>query len=88
VSVNNSRVRVAVSDRGPGIPDEFRERIFEKFSQADASDSRHKGGSGLGLNITQMLVERMSGRIGYDSKAGSGTVFHVDFPIVDRSSGH
>ncbi|HAF92213.1 MAG TPA: hypothetical protein DCG67_10725, partial [Pseudomonas sp.] len=41
--------RISVSDQGPGIPDEFRARIFQKFSQADSSDTRQKGGTGLGL---------------------------------------
>ena len=47
------RVRVSVRDDGPGIPEEFRARIFEKFSQADASATREKGGTGLGLHIAQ-----------------------------------
>jgi len=74
-------VRVSVSDHGPGIPAHFRARIFEKFSQADASDTRQKGGSGLGLAITRELVQRMSGQIGFDSLEGDGVTFHVDLPL-------
>ncbi|WP_371131392.1 PAS domain S-box protein [Rhodoferax sp.] len=74
-------VRVAVSDHGPGIPTEFRDRIFQKFSQADASDTRQKGGSGLGLAISRELVERMGGRIAYESVAGEGATFYFELPL-------
>ena len=78
-------LRIAVADRGPGIPDEFREKIFLKFSQADSSDSRQKGGTGLGLSITRALIEKMGGSIGYDSRAGAGSTFYFDLP---EWSGH
>ncbi|MEO6016362.1 MAG: PAS domain S-box protein, partial [Polaromonas sp.] len=73
-------VRVEVTDHGPGIPEEFRGRIFQKFSQADSSDTRQKGGTGLGLNISRALVEKMDGRIGFDSEAGQGTTFYFELP--------
>ncbi|MFZ4624359.1 MAG: ATP-binding protein [Rhodoferax sp.] len=72
-------VRVEVRDQGPGISPEFRPHMFEKFSQADGSDSRAKGGTGLGLYITRMLVERMGGRIGVTSTPGAGACFWVTF---------
>jgi len=75
-------VRVEVVDHGPGIPEEFRSRIFEKFSQADSSDTRQKGGTGLGLAITRELVERMNGRIGFDSTPGVGSCFHFELPLA------
>lgn len=73
-------VRVAVRDHGPGIPEDFRDRVFEKFSQADASDTRRKGGTGLGLAIARELIERMGGHIGFDSVEGQGACFHFDLP--------
>ena len=75
-----TRVRVEVSDRGPGIPEEFRKRIFQKFSQADSSDTRQKGGTGLGLNIARAIIERLGGSMGFDTEAGVGTTFFFELP--------
>jgi signal transduction histidine kinase len=72
-------LRITVHDRGPGIAPEFRARMFEKFSQADGTDRRAQGGTGLGLYITRMLVERMGGRIGADEAVGTGSAFSVCF---------
>jgi len=80
--VAGERVRISVEDHGSGIPEEFRARIFGKFSQADASTTRQKGGTGLGLHITKQLVERMDGRVGFETEVGKGTTFWVEFPTV------
>jgi PAS domain S-box-containing protein len=74
--------RIEVRDHGPGIPAEFRARMFQKFSQADSSDARAKGGTGLGLNITKAIVERLGGTIGFDSEVGAGSTFFFDLPIL------
>ncbi len=83
VSVDSQErtAQVAVTDHGPGIPSEFRARIFQKFSQADDSDTRAKGGSGLGLAISKELMESMNGLIGYESVQGQGARFHFVLPV-------
>jgi PAS domain S-box-containing protein len=75
-------LRISVRDDGPGIPQEFRARIFEKFSQADASATREKGGTGLGLHIARRFIEYMHGRIGFESEAGAGSTFWVELPAA------
>ena len=62
-------MRVAVHDRGPGIPEAFRSRIFGRFTQADSTATRQKGGTGLGLAICKRLIELMQGRIGFEDRA-------------------
>jgi len=76
------RYRISVEDRGSGIPESFRGRIFGKFAQADSSDTRQKGGTGLGLSIVREIVLRLGGSISFDSTEGQGTVFHVDLPAA------
>jgi len=72
--------RISVADQGSGIPEEFRGRIFERFAQADSSDTRRSGGTGLGLAITKALVEGQGGKIGFESTVGVGATFFVDLP--------
>ncbi len=76
----DSTFRVSVSDAGNGIPDDFRHRIFQRFAQADSSDSRAKGGTGLGLNITHAIIKRHGGTIDYTSELGRGTQFYFELP--------
>ncbi|WP_448207143.1 GAF domain-containing sensor histidine kinase [Azospirillum sp. sgz302134] len=72
--------RITVTDRGEGIPEAFRGRIFERFAQADGSARRRHEGSGLGLSITRSIVERHGGRVGFTTESGRGTTFHIDLP--------
>ncbi len=80
--LNDNIARVSVQDNGPGIPDDFQPRVFEKFAQADGSNTRSPGSSGLGLAITKALVEGMGGEVAFRSSPSTGTVFHIDMPIV------
>lgn len=73
-------MRVSVRDRGMGIPQEFHDRIFQRFAQADGSSTRQKGGTGLGLSISKSIVEHMHGSIGFSPACGGGTVFFFDLP--------
>jgi PAS domain S-box-containing protein len=86
VRCGKDSVRVEVTDRGPGIPDSFRDRIFQRFSQADASDARQSSGSGLGLAISRELAERMGGSVGFASQEGKGACFHLELPIVEDAA--
>ncbi|MES2980435.1 MAG: ATP-binding protein [Pseudomonadota bacterium] len=78
----DGRLRVSVTDHGAGVPKEFRSRIFQRFAQVDASDSRAKGGTGLGLNICKKIVEEHGGAIDYTSEPGC-TVFFFDLPLAE-----
>jgi PAS domain S-box-containing protein len=78
-------VRLCVADDGPGIPAEFCSRIFTKFAQADSSDTRQKGGTGLGLVIAKDIVERHGGQLWFESEAGHGARFYVDLPRVSSA---
>jgi PAS domain S-box-containing protein len=73
-------LRVAVHDRGPGIPESFHSRIFGRFAQADSTATRRKGGTGLGLAICKRLIELMHGRIGFENRAGGGSTFWFELP--------
>ncbi len=74
-------VRVRVQDHGPGIPAEFRSRMFQRFAQADSSDTRRRGGTGLGLSITKAIVERHGGSIGFSTVEHMGTEFYFELPL-------
>ena len=75
------RVRISVADTGIGFPKEYKEKIFERFSQVDASASRKYEGTGIGLALAKELVELHHGRIWADSEPGRGTVMTFELPL-------
>ncbi|MCO4745687.1 MAG: hypothetical protein KC912_12920 [Proteobacteria bacterium] len=68
----DGRVRVVVTDQGPGIPPEFHDRIFSAFQQADSGPGRQKPGTGLGLAVSKAIIDGHGGSIGYESPPGEG----------------
>lgn len=77
----NDEIRISVADDGPGIPNEFHDKLFERFTQIGELNTRQRGGSGLGLGITKVIVERHGGTISFDTSEAEGTTFHVDLPL-------
>ena len=80
ISEREQNVRLAIRDHGPGIPRDFRPRIFERFAQAEPGDARQKSGTGLGLSIVKQIVTRLGGTVGFEDAPGGGTVFYVVLP--------
>lgn len=71
---------VSVTDFGKGISETFRDRIFERFAQEDSSDTREKGGTGLGLNISKSIIEKHGGELWFESRPGVRTTFSFKLP--------
>lgn len=78
---NRCQVDISISDTGVGMDQDFLNRVFEKFTQADETVSRKYGGSGLGLSITKSFVEMMGGNIQIESKKHVGTKVHLNIPF-------
>lgn len=88
LACGEGQARLAITDTGEGIAPEFMERIFLRFSQADASAARRHGGLGLGLSIAQQLVELHQGSIRARSAGtGKGATFEVTLPLVSAQAG-
>jgi two-component system OmpR family sensor kinase len=85
-SIVGGAARVAVTDEGPGIRAEDRERIFERFVRADAARSRSAGGSGLGLAIARDIVTAHGGGLTVEGRSPRGSAFAIELPIAD--AGH
>ena len=79
---SKAKVRFTVTDTGPGVPMEARERIFEEFGHADPHHATRYGGAGLGLAVVKRLVEAMAGEVGIDSVPGKGATFWFEAPFA------
>ena len=85
VAQHNDAIRISVTDHGQGIAEEFQPKLFEQFTQSDASDTRQKGGTGLGLSIVKAIVNKHGGRIDYITRQGIGTTMFVELPITQST---
>jgi PAS domain S-box-containing protein len=81
IRVADGIARILITDQGPGIPEDFRDRIFQKFAQADSSDTRGKRGTGLGLAITKEIMAQMGGDVGFESREGKGSTFWLELHL-------
>jgi PAS domain S-box-containing protein len=81
-----SDIRIAVRDHGPGVPDDFKALMFEKFAQVEATDARQKGGIGVGLSIVRQTMIRLGGSVGYAAACSGGSIFYVDVPRWDAQA--
>jgi CheY-like chemotaxis protein len=82
------KVRLEVSDTGPGVAAELLPRLFQPFSQADSSTTRQYGGTGLGLNICRQLAQLMGGEVGVHSTPGEGSCFWAALPLEQAGALH
>jgi signal transduction histidine kinase len=80
VDVLQSNVRVTISDHGPGVPQQERERIFEPFYRIQDSEERTRGGAGLGLALVRQIARHHGGEALCLAREGGGTTFQVDLP--------
>ena len=86
-NVLDGGVELEVADTGIGIPEDKCASVFETFSQADQSTTRHFGGTGLGLAICKRIVEAMNGEIWVDSTVGQGSIFSFTARLAARDQG-
>ncbi|MBK6646608.1 MAG: GAF domain-containing protein [Anaerolineales bacterium] len=77
-------VKISVSDTGPGISEKDQEKLFQPFSQVDASPTRKSGGTGLGLSICKQLINMHGGQIWVESAEGRGSSFHFTLPLYHK----
>jgi len=79
-------IRVSVSDRGPGIPTKFRDQVFNRFTQADSSDTRTTAGTGLGLSISKSIIDLHRGNISFHTALRVGTMFYFELAELEEQT--
>lgn len=85
-ATEGEHVEIRVADRGPGVPEEVRDRIFQAFTQADAGTTRRHEGLGISLYLASKIMSAHGGRIGVEGRPGGGSVFTISFPAVQDST--
>ncbi|MCK5720628.1 MAG: DUF3369 domain-containing protein [Thiomargarita sp.] len=83
VTSDDKCINFYIIDNGIGITDKQKQRLFKPFMQGDSSTTRRYGGTGLGLTITQKLVQILDGKIGFESEFGHGSTFIISLPIIN-----
>ncbi|XOZ34450.1 PAS domain-containing protein [Halomonadaceae bacterium KBTZ08] len=86
VLAQGSDVVMKIRDHGPGVEQRFQNQLFDRFSQADSTDTRRLPGTGLGLSITREIVEQMNGEVFYEDAEGGGSCFCIQLPVVGSGS--
>jgi len=81
LQLQQGKLRVIVADQGIGISEQFVPKLFSRFSQADSSDTRTHGGSGLGLAVSKSIMSHMHGSIGYMPNTPQGSCFYIELPF-------
>jgi two-component system sensor kinase FixL len=79
-------IRIAVCDKGRGIPVEFRDKVFDKFTQADNSNTREMSGTGLGLHISKSIIEQHNGALSFISELDNGSTFYIDLKQAEPTT--
>jgi signal transduction histidine kinase len=85
VKAIDSNIRIEFEDDGVGLSENDRDKVFDRFSQIDSSDSRKLGGTGLGMNISKAIIDAHDGILDYESKQGTGTLFFVELKRIDQT---
>lgn len=80
-------IHVSVSDTGPGIRDEDKEKVFQEFTELSTGSKRKTGGTGLGLAISKLIIKDHSGALWFDSRYGKGSTFTFSIPMAGRERG-
>ena len=86
IGLRHGSVHVSVADRGPGVPPELGERLFEPYYRAPGTSANAKDGVGLGLSIVKSIVEAHGGHVGVESRRGGGARFSFSIPCVGRAT--
>jgi signal transduction histidine kinase len=83
--VQGRLVRVSVADSGPGIPDEQRKDLFQRFVHPGQTNDKAQVGAGLGLSVVKAIVEAHGGQVGVDGRPGEGSAFWFTLPLEEES---